>query len=59
MKLFAVRQLSYVIIVGLLQAGIAYSPLALAQQKPANPLRQTPAPETHAPLPAEESRPFA
>ncbi|AHG62842.1 S41 family peptidase [Advenella mimigardefordensis] len=59
MKLFAVRQLSYVIIVGLLQAGIAYSPLALAQQKPANPLRQTPAPETHAPLPAEESLPFA
>ncbi len=59
MKLFAVRQLSYVIITGLIQAGIAYSPAALSQQKPANPARQIPAPETHAPLPAEESLPFA
>ena len=59
MKLFAVRQLSYVIILGLIQASIAYSPVALSQQKPANPARQIPAPETHAPLPAEESLPFA
>ena len=58
MKLFAVRQLSYVTIVGLIQACLVYSPMALSQDKATNPSRQVPAPETHAPLPAEESLPF-
>ncbi|PJX26613.1 hypothetical protein CAP48_05780 [Advenella sp. S44] len=44
--------------IGLIQACLVYSPLAWSQQKAANPSRQVPAPETHAPLPAEESLPF-
>lgn len=58
MKLFAVRQLTYVLAIGLIQASVAYSPVAFSQTKPGNAARQTPAPELHAPLPAEESLPF-
>lgn len=58
MKIFAVRQLTYAIAIGLIQASFVYAPSAFAQQKPANPARHLPAPELHAPLPAEESLPF-
>ncbi len=59
MKLFAVRQLTTLITIGLIQAAVVYSPLALSQTKPVKSERQIPAPELHTPLPAEESLPFA
>lgn len=59
MKLFAVRQLKIAIAIGLFQASLAYSPVALSQQKAPQAQRQAPVPELHAPLPAEESLPFA